>query len=108
MKPTTRLPLRLVPRLVNAPVFIRPMHSTVAKPANVASIVGTGPPPEPPLPAAENVHQRVARRRKQAEMLKNAKELRSASGGKGGGGLRKRFWKDVTVKEVDGKPILYN
>ncbi|KAI8683200.1 hypothetical protein LRP88_04827 [Fusarium phalaenopsidis] len=102
MKPTTRLPLRLVPRLVNAPVFIRPIHSTVAKPANVASIVGTGPPPEPPLPAAENIHQRVARRRKQAEMLKNAKELRSASGGKGGGALRKRFWKDVGVKEVDG------
>lgn len=35
-------------------------------------------------------------------MLKNAKELRSASGGKGGG-LKKRFWKDVSVKEVDGK-----
>lgn len=35
-------------------------------------------------------------------MLKNAKELRSAYAGKGGG-LKTRFWKNVTVKEVDGK-----
>ncbi|KAF4973183.1 hypothetical protein FZEAL_9400 [Fusarium zealandicum] len=102
MKPTTRLPLRLAPRLVNAPVFLRPIHSTVAKPANVAPIVGTGPPPEPPIPATVNAHQRVARRKRQAEMLKNARELRNANVTKGGGGLKKRFWKDVTVQEVDG------
>lgn len=105
MKVATRLPMRLAPRLVNAPVFLRPIHSTVAKPANVAPIVGTGPPPAPPEPptAAEvNVHQRVARRRKQAEMLKHAKEIRSVSAGKTGT-LTKRFWKDVAVKEVDGE-----
>ncbi|KAF7554136.1 hypothetical protein G7Z17_g3108 [Cylindrodendrum hubeiense] len=104
MKVATRLPLRLAPRLVNATAFIRPIHSTAAKPANVAPIVGTGPPPAPPEPpsAAEvNVHQRVARRRKQAEMLKHAKEIRSVSAGKTGT-LTKRFWKDVAVKELDG------
>ncbi|KAJ4259699.1 ATP synthase mitochondrial F1 complex assembly factor 2 [Fusarium torreyae] len=104
MKPVTRLPLRLAPRLLRAPApaFVRPIHSTVSKAANVAPVVGTGPPPEPPTQPAVDAHQRVARRRRQAEMLKNAKELRSASGGKGGGGLKKRFWKDVTVREVDG------
>ena len=101
MKPVTRLPLRIAPRLIQRPAFVRPIHSTVVKAANVAPVVGTGPPPEPPV-QPQDVHQRVARRRRQAEMLKNAKELRSASSGKGGG-LKKRFWKDVSVKEVDGK-----
>jgi len=102
MKPVTRLPLRIAPSLIQRPAFVRPIHSTVVKAANVAPVVGTGPPPEPPV-QPQDVHQRVARRRRQAEMLKNAKELRSASSGKGGGGLKKRFWKDVSVKEVDGK-----
>ncbi|KAH7176375.1 hypothetical protein EDB81DRAFT_675071 [Dactylonectria macrodidyma] len=101
MKVATRLPLRLAPRLVNAPVFLRPIHSTTAKPAHVAPIVGTGPPPEPPTPAEVNVHQRVARRRKQAEMLKHAQDIRSAKGGKPNP-LTKRFWKDVTVQEIGG------
>ncbi|CAG7554984.1 unnamed protein product [Fusarium equiseti] len=101
MKPVTRLPLRIAPKLIQRPAFVRPIHSTVVKAANVAPVVGTGPPPEPPV-QPQDVHQRVARRRRQAEMLKNAKELRSASSGKGGGGLKKRFWKDVSVKEVDG------
>ncbi|KAF5020430.1 hypothetical protein F66182_7557 [Fusarium sp. NRRL 66182] len=102
MKVVTRLPLRNAPRLLSAPAFVRPLHSTVARTANVAPVVGTGPPPEPPIQPAENVHQRVARRRRQAEMLKNAKELRSANAGKGGGGLKKRFWRGVSVMEVDG------
>jgi ATP synthase F1 complex assembly factor 2 len=53
------------------------------------------------MPAAGTLHERVQRRRKQAEMLKNAKEIRSAQAGKTGG-LKKRFWKDVSVSEVDG------
>ncbi|KAG5664360.1 hypothetical protein KAF25_008094 [Fusarium avenaceum] len=100
MKPVTRLSLRLAPRIVQRPALVRPIHSTVVKAANVAPVVGTGPPPEPPIQHAD-VHQRVARRKRQAEMLKNAKELRSSYAGKGGG-LKKRFWKNVTVKEVDG------
>ncbi|KAM0355736.1 hypothetical protein ACHAPU_000122 [Fusarium lateritium] len=99
MKSMTRLPLRLAP-LVQRSAFFRPIHTTVVKAANVAPVVGTGPPPEPPIEHTD-VHQRVARRRRQAEMLKNAKEIRNASSAKGGG-LKKRFWKDVSVKEVDG------
>ncbi|KAI5464270.1 hypothetical protein BGZ63DRAFT_377326 [Mariannaea sp. PMI_226] len=102
MKTLTRLPARLAPRLISTPVTVRSIHSTIAKPANVAPIVGTGPPPEAPTPAAENLHQRIARRRRQAEMLKHALELRNAKTGKVTGGLKKRFWKEVSVQEVDG------
>ena len=77
---------------------------------------GTGPPPEPPQPsdefAAEERSARIARRRKQAELLKRAGDLKGLrqqqkeqEGGKGkseSGGLARRFWKDVNVKEVDG------
>lgn len=105
MKPSSRISLRLVPRLANAPVYIRPIHSSVAKSANVAPIVGTGPPPEPPVTAAvHSAQERVARRRKHAEMLKTAKELRSSKSNSGPS-LKSRFWKHVGVKEVDGECI---
>ncbi|KAF7561178.1 hypothetical protein G7046_g2994 [Stylonectria norvegica] len=100
MKPSTRISLRLLPRLANGQVFVRPLHSTVAKPAHVDPIVGTGPPPEPPIPSVQNSQQRIARRIRQAEMLKNAAELRSSKGVRGSA-LKKRFWKDVVVKQVD-------
>lgn len=98
-----RIPFRQAHRLVNASAFVRPISSTVTKSANVAPVVGTGPPPEPPTPSAQDLQQRVARRRRQAEMLKNAKEIRTASSAKSNsGGMKKRFWKDVTVQEIDG------
>ena len=50
------------------------IHSDSPKPANVVPVYGTGPPPDAPVPAAEHVNSRVARRRKQAEMLRQAKE----------------------------------
>lgn len=105
MKAATRFPVRLAPRLIHPPVFVRSIHSTVPKPANVAPIVGTGPPPEPPAPASTsaNLHERLARRRRQAELLKNAKDLRNAKSGKTSGGMRQRFWKEVTVQEVNGE-----
>ncbi len=60
-----------------------------------------GPPPNPPLPAAPQYGERIERRRKQAEMLQQAKELRSSQGPKGKQSpLKKRFWKDVHVKET--------
>ena len=74
-------------------------------------ICGTGPPPDPPVPKAEaDARERIARRRRQAEMLKQARGIRSAqkpSGGDGRSGLlKRRFWKDVSVKEVDGEDAL--
>jgi ATP synthase F1 complex assembly factor 2 len=104
MKPAARLSLRTLPRLVNPTAPSRLIHSTVVKPANVAPILGTGPPPDaPPAPGAVNAYHRVERRRRQAELLKNAKHLRDAKSGKVGGMLKKRFWKNVSVHEVDGE-----
>ncbi|KOS21986.1 Protein atp12 [Escovopsis weberi] len=102
MKHTTRLPLWRVLQAPSSPAHaLRPFHHTVARAASVAPIVGTGPPPEAPSPTARNAYERIERRRKQAELLKTAKEIRSAQDGKAGG-LSKRFWKDVHVMEVDG------
>lgn len=114
MKPPTRLASQALPRLfatsrprcaVSQPIAARAaLHYSAADPANVAPFCATGPPPEPPQPAAEHPYAKVERRRKQAELLKSAKELRDASSGKGPGKspLKKRFWQDVHIKEVDG------
>lgn len=99
MNPAARLPLRRLPR---AAARARPLHGSAARPANVAPVVGTGPPPEPPTPAARNVYERLERRKRQAEMLQAAQVIRSASDGKATT-LRRRFWKDVAVGEVQGK-----
>jgi hypothetical protein len=106
MKTAAQIALRLRPRVVScAPSPARLIHASAARTANVAPVVGTGPPPEPPVPAAGTLHERVARRRKQAEMLKSAKDIRAARDGKDGGGFKRRFWKDVSVAVVDGRSI---
>ncbi|KAM0247118.1 hypothetical protein ACHAQJ_009958 [Trichoderma viride] len=98
MKVPTRIPLRLaLPR----PQHIRAFHQSIARAAHVAPIVGTGPPPEPPTPAARNANERLERRKKQAGLLKAAKEIRSAQEGKADG-VPTRFWKEVSIQEVDG------
>lgn len=113
MKPPTRLASQALPRLFVSsrspcvafqPIASRALHYSAADPANVAPFCATGPPPEPPQPAAEHPYAKVERRRKQAELLKSAKELREASSGKSTGKspLKKRFWQDVHIKEVDG------
>jgi ATP synthase mitochondrial F1 complex assembly factor 2 len=84
----------------------RALHYSAADPANVAPFCATGPPPEPPQPAAEHPYAKAERRRKQAELLRNAKELcdrgSSSSKAPGKSPLKKRFWQDVHIKEVDG------
>ncbi|KAF2749663.1 F1-ATP synthase assembly protein [Sporormia fimetaria CBS 119925] len=56
-----------------------------------------GPPPPPPTSAA---FERVARKRRQAEMLKQAQEAK-ASPARPKTMLQKRFWQDVSVAETD-------
>lgn len=71
-----------------------------------------GPPPETPSPAASDALDRVARKKRQAEMLKQAKETRT-SAAKPATVLKKRFWDDVSIKEtpqgfqvfLDGRPV---
>ncbi|KAF2183745.1 ATP12-domain-containing protein [Zopfia rhizophila CBS 207.26] len=64
-----------------------------------------GPPPETPTPAASDALDRVARKRKQAELLKQAQEIRTTPS-KPKTVLQKRFWKDVSVKQTpDGLQV---
>lgn len=110
MQRTMRIPLRLAPRFT-APTgpSARLIHASSRQAADVAPVVGTGPPPKAPAPdaASRPINERVERRRRQAEMLKTAKAIRSgkdarASPGESLSPMKRRFWKDVHVKEVDG------
>ncbi|GAB0135059.1 hypothetical protein EsDP_00003411 [Epichloe bromicola] len=105
MRPAAQPPplLRVLSRAIAAPSPSpsRALHATACKAANVAPALGTGPPPEPPIATVRNAKERIERRRRQAEMLKQAKVIRNAKDGKTTT-VRKRFWKEVTVKEVDG------
>ncbi|KAI1815646.1 hypothetical protein GGS20DRAFT_542730 [Poronia punctata] len=92
----------------------RLIHSTPTTPATVQPIHGTGPPPTAPEPAAD---ARLARRKKHAELLQRAQEIRSSVLSRGSDTsksstttttplARRRFWKHVHVKEVnDGKEL---
>ncbi|KAK0665345.1 putative mitochondrial protein atp12 precursor [Cercophora samala] len=103
---TTTTTTTAVPRTVG--VLRRMMiHTNPPQPAKVVPVYGTGPPPEPPAPAAEYaVEERLARRRKQAEMLRQARDMRKngsrTSSDPNAPVVKKRFWKDVAIKEVDG------
>ena len=79
------------------------LHTTAARrfatPLPAPSV--PGPPPDAPTPQSE-AHDRVVRKRKQAELLRQAREIRASPSTKPNSILRKRFWKDVTVKESEG------
>jgi ATP synthase F1 complex assembly factor 2 len=112
MKSTSRLlllPLR--------PLHLRPsckaIHTLPAQPANVVPVYGTGPPPEPPTPTApKDLDPRIARRRRQADLLKQAKDIRnqkSYTSGTKTSPLKKRFWEHVSVVEApDSKHLQIN
>ncbi|KAI9721730.1 MAG: hypothetical protein M1812_002065 [Candelaria pacifica] len=74
------------------------LHTTTSKPATALPITAHGPPPKAPIPAATESEDRVARRRKQAALLQRGQDLR-ASQMKPGSAMKKRFWKDVHVRE---------
>ncbi|UKZ60705.1 uncharacterized protein TrAtP1_001975 [Trichoderma atroviride] len=110
MKVPSRISLsvpRALPLPRPRPQQTRPLHQSIPRTANVAPIVGTGPPPEPPTPAVRNASERLERRRKHAELLKTAKEIRSAQEGKASPGAARRFWKEVGVREIDGALQVY-
>ena len=77
------------------------LHNTTPNPATPLPITAAGPPPSAPLPAVSQYGQRVDRRRRQAELLKKGQDLR-ASHMKPGSAMKKRFWKDVSVKTIPG------
>jgi hypothetical protein len=82
------------------------LHESVPHPANPLPIVATGPPPAPPQPSVSELRERLDRRRRQAELLKESQALK----GKGLSGkprevLKRRFWKDVNVQQTPGKML---
>ncbi|KAI8951800.1 hypothetical protein F4801DRAFT_543558 [Xylaria longipes] len=118
MKPPTQVALRLATRQVSPSPghysllpAARHIHSTPASPATVSPIHGTGPPPQPPRPAADSAGARLERRKKHAALLEMAQELRASDrpgdikkkqSAVGSPLARRRFWKHVHVREVDG------
>ncbi|KAF2085388.1 ATP12-domain-containing protein [Saccharata proteae CBS 121410] len=79
------------------PIY-RCLHTSDPKPANALPVTATGPPPGPPRAAAGTAEERVARKKKQIEMIERGKELR-ANPAKPASALKKRFWGEVSVKE---------
>ncbi|KAK5636224.1 hypothetical protein RRF57_011936 [Xylaria bambusicola] len=122
MKAPARVVLRLAacqsgsgPGHCSLPLATRLIHTTPVSPATVSPVHGTGPPPQPPRPAADSASTRLDRRKKQAALLERAQEIRgsnrpSATTTTGGNVqstqrsplARRRFWKHVHVLEVDG------
>lgn len=97
--------LRLAaPRRAYRPLY-QCLHTSAARhatPLPHASV--PGPPPAKPTPHPSDPLERVARKKRQAEMVKQAQEVRTESvpSNKPKGLLKKRFWKDSVVKETDG------
>ncbi|KAI9766917.1 MAG: ATP synthase complex assembly protein atp12 [Geoglossum simile] len=82
---------------VIAPIHRYLLHTTSPAPATPLPVTAHGPPPKPPAPAAK-LHDRIARRRRQAELIGKSGD---------GGGAKKRFWKDVKVHEAPGPYQFY-
>ncbi|MCJ1443974.1 MAG: ATP synthase complex assembly protein atp12 [Stictis urceolatum] len=88
------------PRVSTRPSSFRCLHSSAARHANPLPVTATGPPPEPPQPAVTQYGERVDRKRRQAELVKEGQRIRAAQSDKPSNALKKRFWKDVSVKEA--------
>lgn len=84
----------------------RTLFNSRSQLATALPITATGPPPSAPQPAASQYSERIEKRRRQAELIKQGKELRASQQGGKSSPLRKRFWKEVHVKETpDGFQI---
>ena len=68
-------------------------------------ITATGPPPPPPSASPSQYGERVERRRRQADLLKQASSARSSA--QSTRSLKKRFWKDVTIQSSEDGYIVY-
>ena len=87
--------------IVGAPLIYRCLHASPFRAANPLPNTAAGPPPSAPVPAASQYGERVDRRRRQAELLRRGQDLR-ASQMKPGSAMKKRFWKDVNVRQDAG------
>lgn len=107
MKPSPRISLLALRDCLSRPsvsALPRQIHTNPSPRADVVPVYGTGPPPEPPTPTTGASDPRVTRRKRQAEMLKRAKDLRTAankssSSSRHSSPLKRRFWEHVHVVE---------
>ncbi|KAB2577649.1 Protein atp12 [Lasiodiplodia theobromae] len=85
----------------------RCLHSSAPKPATpLPHPTAPGPPPGPPKPAASTAEDRIARKRQQAELFQESRNAK-ANPSKPASTLKKRFWRDVHVKQTpDGHQVL--
>lgn len=79
----------------------RLLHPSPSSAANPLPVTQPGPPPTAPLPAASHYGERVDRHRRQAELIRKGQEIRSNQS-KLANTLKKRFWKDVSVRTSPG------
>jgi ATP synthase F1 complex assembly factor 2 len=101
--PRSSVVLSLLPTRASIPSKIstsRCFHCSGGLSAVAHPITAHGPPPKAPVPAPE-FGERVERRKKQAELIQQGKEIRAEST-KPSAALKKRFWKDVHVKQTPG------
>lgn len=122
-KPIARIVVRSAPCMqtpLSHPRMIvcsRSFKTSTASHATALPITATGPPPSAPQPNASQFNERIERKRKQAELLQKAKEIRQAALPQGSSSkqslLRKRFWKEVHVRDtpeglqvyLDARPV---
>jgi hypothetical protein len=105
MRPTARISTAFYAAPFSSSVRVkRPviccLHTSASKLAVAHPVTAHGPPPKTPLPAPA-YGEHVERRKRQSEIIKQGKELR-LQGSEPSSALKKRFWKDVHVKEVPG------
>ncbi|CAD0115499.1 unnamed protein product [Aureobasidium uvarum] len=65
--------------------------------------IAAGPPPQPPQAPVTETEDRVARKRQQAALLARQAQIK-VDPAKPASALRKRFWKEASVKETPGTP----
>jgi ATP synthase mitochondrial F1 complex assembly factor 2 len=84
---------------------IRTLHTTSSRDATpVSHPTFSGPPPQAPFAAASPQQERVARKKEQAELIRQAETRAQQSKpnpAKPTSALQKRFWKNVSVKGTD-------
>lgn len=97
---------------ITTPYISRSLHRTIATTTSLFAIphplIKPGPPPAPPKPSPHQYGEVIARRRRQAELLERGQDVRAApTASKPGAALTKRFWKDVHIKQDDGKSSIW-
>lgn len=96
----SHLHLSLLVRVNRRAPITRSLHSSSRRAAVAHPVTASGPPPKGPVPSASQYGEQAERKRRQSELLRQGRELRKQDTPKSA--LKKRFWKDVNVKDVEG------